>query len=49
MRLHLRNMATTSGAKGDEIDAVSQMVEESGEPITQSLMDAMLDKHRISD
>jgi len=49
MRLHLRNMAITSGAAGDEIDAVSAMAEESGETITQSLMDSMLEKHRKSE
>ncbi len=49
MRLHLRNMAITSGAAGDEIDAVSAMAEESGETITQSLMDSILEKHRNSE
>ena len=49
MHLHLRNMTITSGAAGDEIDAVSLMVVESGETITQSLIDSMLDKHRNSE
>ena len=46
MRLHLRNMAISSGAKGEEIEAVADMVNESGQPVTQSLIDSMLAEYR---
>ena len=48
MRLHLRNMAKSSGAEGEEIEAISKMVEECGDVITQSLIDSMLEKYRDS-
>ena len=46
MRLHVRNMAISSGAKGDEIEAVADMVNESGQPVTQSLIDSILAEYR---
>ncbi len=46
MRLHLRNMIISAGANGDEIDIVADAVRNDGSAITQSLVDAMLAKHR---
>lgn len=46
MRLHLRNMAISSGAEGEEIEAIADLVKESGKPVTQSLIDRLLSEYR---
>ena len=46
MRLHLRNMAISSGAEGEEIEAIADLVKESGKPVTQSLIDSLLSEYR---
>jgi len=42
MKLHLRNMAVSAGAEGDEIQAVATAVRESGQPVTQTAVNEAL-------
>ncbi len=48
MRLHLRNMVISAGANEDEIDTVADAVRNHGGAITQSLVDTMLAKYRLT-
>jgi len=46
MKLHLRNMAVSAGAEGEEIERVAAAVVESGEPVTQTAVAAALTQIR---
>lgn len=46
MRLHLRNMVMSAGAKPEEVDDVANAVRIDGGSITQSLVDAKLEEYR---
>ena len=46
MRLHLRNMVMSAGAKKEEVDDVANAVRLDGRNITQSLVDAKLEEYR---
>jgi hydroxymethylglutaryl-CoA reductase len=46
MKLHLKNMISSAGAKDEEIDLVANMVKESGERITMATVEAALLKIR---
>jgi hydroxymethylglutaryl-CoA reductase len=42
MKLHLKNMISSAGAKDDEIDLVANMVKESGDRITMAAVENAL-------
>ena len=46
MKLHVRNMAVTAGAEGEEIDRVASMLRERGSRITQASVMAALEELR---
>ena len=46
MKLHLKNMISSAGAKDEEIDLIANMVKESGERITMATVEAALLKIR---
>jgi hydroxymethylglutaryl-CoA reductase len=46
MKLHLRNMAVSAGAEGDEIETVVNAVRESGEVVTQTAVTEALTRIR---
>ena len=46
MKLHVRNMAATAGAIGDEIDEVAAMVNAKGERVTMEAVEKALQEIR---
>ena len=42
MKLHVRNMAVSAGAMENEVEQVAKVANESGQRITQSLVDGIL-------
>jgi hydroxymethylglutaryl-CoA reductase len=46
MKLHLKNMISSAGAKDEEIDQVAAIVKESGERITMATVEAALNTIR---
>ncbi len=46
MKLHAKNMAVSAGAVGDEIERVANIVNSSGQQVTQKLVEETLQKLR---
>ena len=46
MKLHVRNMAVTAGAEGEEVDRVASMLRERGGRITQASVIEALEEIR---
>ena len=46
MKLHVRNMAVTAGAEGEEVDGVASMLRERGGRITQASVIEALEELR---